>query len=178
MEILVLLFENPSNDSIKLGIEVLKQCGKKLSEVSPRGLNSVFSTLRNLLHESSLDQRTQSMIEIIFGVRKDQFQAYPSIPTGLDLVYEKDQYTHLIILYGLWEEESMLGMNRLSINLIEIYLFLDVFQYDEQYEKNERKHNKIRKIILDKFDDDENESDSYSTNIDEDNDEVDTGKGK
>jgi pre-mRNA-splicing factor CWC22 len=110
------------------------------------------------------------MVEVIFGVRKDQFQAYPSIPTGLDLVYEKDEYTHMITLDDHRKKEPMLGMGRFSINLIDVYPFLDVFQFDEQYEKNERKYKQIRKIILDETSDDEYESseNSSSSNAEDD----------
>ena len=107
---LVLLLENPSDDSVELAIGFLKECGQKLSQVSPRGLDSVFSTLRNLLHESSLDKRTQYMIEVLFAVRKDQFKAHPAVPTGLDLVEENDQYTHMLTLDDPCEPEPMLGM--------------------------------------------------------------------
>jgi hypothetical protein len=62
-----------------------------------------------------------------------------------------------------------------SINLIDIYLFLDIFQFDEE---NERKYNQIQKIILGETGDHENKSDSYSTDSDEENDEVDTEEGK
>ncbi|CAF5102235.1 unnamed protein product, partial [Rotaria sp. Silwood1] len=95
LDILGILFEDlyRINDSVQLGIEFLKECGQKLSKVSPRALNSLFSTLRDLLHNSSLDQHTKSMIEVLFTVQQDQFKAYPSIPTGLDLVNENDQYT-------------------------------------------------------------------------------------
>ncbi len=53
--------------------------------------------------------------------------------------------------------------------MIDIYLCLDVFQYDEQYEKNERKYKQICKRILDKTSDDEYESsENCSSNDDED----------
>ncbi|CAF1538295.1 unnamed protein product, partial [Rotaria sordida] len=51
--------------------------------------------LRNLLHESPLNKRIQYMIEVLFAVRKDQFKANPS---GLDLVNENVQYTHMFAL--------------------------------------------------------------------------------
>ncbi len=38
--------------------------------------------------------------------------------------------------------------------------FLDVFNFDEEYDENERKYEQIRKIILDKTGDDEYESNS------------------
>ena len=60
---------------MELAIGFLKECGQKLSQVCPRGLDSIFTTLRNLLHESTLDKRTQYMIEVLFAVRKDKFKA-------------------------------------------------------------------------------------------------------
>jgi len=120
---LVLLLENPSDDSVELAIGFLKECGQKLSQVSPRGLDSVFSTLRNLLHESSLDKRTQYMIEVLFAVRKDQFKANPAIQPGLDLVDENDQYTHMLTLDDPCEPEPMLGEMKYEINYFTLFYF-------------------------------------------------------
>ncbi|CAF1200519.1 unnamed protein product [Adineta steineri] len=152
LQMLVLLLENPSDDSVELAIGFIKECGQKLSQVSPRGLDSVFSTLRNLLHESSLDKRTQYMIEVLFAVRKDQFKANPAVQPGLDLVDENDQYTHMLTLDDPCEPEPM----------------LDVFKYDEQYEENEEKYKEIRKTILDESSDDESSSGSSDSDDDED----------
>ena len=56
-----------------------------------------------MLHESTLDKRTQYMIEVMFQVRKDGFKDNPSVPEELDLVEEDDQvqllrsaHTHVI----------------------------------------------------------------------------------
>ena len=160
LQILVLLLENPSDDSVELAIGFLKECGQKLSQVSPRGLDSVFSTLRNLLHESSLDKRTQYMIEVLFAVRKDQFKANPAIPTGLDLVDENDQYTHMLTLDDTCDPEPM----------------LDVFKYDDQYEENENKYKEIRRAILDESSDEEGDDDGSSSSGSSDDDEDDEEK--
>ena len=48
---------------------------------------------------------------------------------------------------------------------------LDVFQYDEQYEENERKYKKIRKTILNENSDDEHKSNSNSSDNDEEQDD-------
>ncbi|CAF4791944.1 unnamed protein product, partial [Rotaria sp. Silwood2] len=130
---LVLLLENPTNDSVELALLFLQECGQKLSQVSSRGLDSIFSTLRNLLHESSLNKRIQYMIEVLFAVRKDQFKTNPTIQSGLYLINENNQYIHILTLDDPCEPEPM----------------LDVFKYDEQYEENEAKYKEIRKIILD-----------------------------
>ena len=67
-------------------------------QVSPRGIHAIFERLRHVLHESTLDKRTQYMIEVMFQVRKDGFKDNPSIAEELDLVEEDDQYTHMITL--------------------------------------------------------------------------------
>ena len=60
LEIMTLLLENLTDDSAEVAITFLKEVGQKLSEVSPRGLRSIFERLRrHVLHESTLDKRTQ-----------------------------------------------------------------------------------------------------------------------
>ena len=39
LEILTLLLENTTEDSVEVAISFLKECGQKLTEVSPRGIN-------------------------------------------------------------------------------------------------------------------------------------------
>ena len=80
LEILTLLLQTPTDDSVEVAISFLKECGQKLTEVSPRGIHAIFDRLRNVLHESSLDKRTQYMIEVMFQVRKDGFKDNPAVP--------------------------------------------------------------------------------------------------
>ncbi len=68
LEILTLLLESPTDDSVEVAIIFLKECGQKLTEVSPRGIHAIFESLRRVLHESLLDKRTQYMIEVMFQV--------------------------------------------------------------------------------------------------------------
>ncbi|CAF4906281.1 unnamed protein product, partial [Rotaria magnacalcarata] len=137
------LLKNPTDDSVVLAIELMKECEQKLSQVYPRTLDSFFSKLGILLHQSSLDKPTLCMIQILFVVRAGYFNAYPPIPSGLDLVDEDDQFTHIIELD----------------NPCEPILMLDVFQYDKQFEENEEKYRKIRRIILDETSDNDEEDD-------------------
>ena len=39
LEMLTLLLERPTDDSVEVAIGFLKECGLKLTEVSPRGIN-------------------------------------------------------------------------------------------------------------------------------------------
>lgn len=57
LEILTLLVENPTDDSVEVAIAFLKECGDKLTEVSSKALHSIFEMLRNILHEGALDKR-------------------------------------------------------------------------------------------------------------------------
>ena len=49
LQILTLLLENPTNHSVEVAIGLLKECGKKLLNESPRSLHAIFETLRNIL---------------------------------------------------------------------------------------------------------------------------------
>ncbi len=46
----------------------------KLQELTPKGLHSVFETLRTILHSGKIASRVQYMIEVLFAIRKDRFQ--------------------------------------------------------------------------------------------------------
>ncbi|CAF4936182.1 unnamed protein product [Rotaria sp. Silwood1] len=146
LQILLFLFENSTDDNIELAVELLKECGQKLLQVSRPELDSAFLVLRNLLHQSSLNKHTQDMIRNLFTVRRDEFKEYSTIQSGLNLVDKNDQYIHILQLGVFYDSESM----------------LDVFKYDEEYEVNENKYEQIRKRILD-----ENESSSNSSDSDE-----------
>jgi len=73
LEILTLLLENPTDDSVEVAVGFIKEIGLKLSEVSSRALGAIFERMRNILHEASIDKRTQYMIEVLFAIRKDGF---------------------------------------------------------------------------------------------------------
>lgn len=43
LEMLTLLLERPTDDSVEVSIAFLKECGLKLTEVSPRGINGSYN---------------------------------------------------------------------------------------------------------------------------------------
>ncbi|KAF4086621.1 hypothetical protein AMELA_G00085640 [Ameiurus melas] len=133
LEMLTLLLERPTDDSVEVSISFLKECGLKLTEVSPRGINAIFERLRNILHESEIDKRVQYMIEVMFAIRKDGFKDHPIIPEGLDLVEEEDQFTHMLPLEDEYNTEDV----------------LNVFKMDPDFVENEEKYKAIKKEILD-----------------------------
>eukprot|EP00037_Helgoeca_nana_P011505 m.103359 g.103359 ORF g.103359 m.103359 type:complete len:836 (+) comp20873_c0_seq2:41-2548(+) len=156
LEILTLLLETPTNDSVECAIAFLKECGQYLTEVSPKGMHSVFERMRSVLHEGDLDKRTQYMIEVMFAVRKDGFKDHPKLAEGLDLVEESDQITHLVMLSEEHKAEQT----------------LDVFKFDPDFEANESKYTEIRSEILGEGSDG---SEADSDDSDEDDSDDDEG---
>ncbi|XP_069472187.1 pre-mRNA-splicing factor CWC22 homolog isoform X2 [Ambystoma mexicanum] len=157
LEMLTLLLERPTDDSVEVAIGFLKESGLKLTQVSPRGINAIFERLRNILHESEIDKRVQYMIEVMFAVRKDGFKDHPIIPEGLDLVEEEDQFTHMLPLEDDYNPEDV----------------LNVFKMDPQFLENEEKYKTIKKEILDEGDSN-SDGDDEAGSSDEDSNEEET----
>ncbi|NXP05624.1 CWC22 factor, partial [Thinocorus orbignyianus] len=151
LEMLTLLLERPTDDSIEVAIGFIKESGLKLTEVSPRGINAIFDRLRHILHESKIDMRVQYMIEVMFAVRKDGFRDHPIIPEGLDLVEEEDQFTHMLPLEDDYNPEDV----------------LNVFKMDPNFMENEEKYKTLKKEILDEGDS-ESEADQEAGSSEED----------
>ena len=61
-------------------------------------MQSIFETLRNVLHEANIDKRVQYMVEVMFAVRKDGFKQHPAVIEELDKCEEEDQFTHALQL--------------------------------------------------------------------------------
>jgi pre-mRNA-splicing factor CWC22 len=96
LEMLVLLLNNPTDDSVELAVGFTREVGAFLAEHSPKAANIAFERFRAVLHEGTIDKRVQYMIEVLFQLRKDKYKDHPIIPEGLDLVQEDDQITHQI----------------------------------------------------------------------------------
>ncbi|RCN26333.1 hypothetical protein ANCCAN_27941 [Ancylostoma caninum] len=109
---MILMLETPTDDSVEVSIAFLKECGAKLTEVSPRALDTIFTRLRGILQDgdsSNLDKRVQYMIEVVMTIRKDNFKAYPAVIDELDLIDEDDQITHTLSLEDAVNPENELS---------------------------------------------------------------------
>lgn len=158
LEILTLLVETPTDDSVEVAIAFLKECGMKLTEVSKKGIEAIFEMLRNILHEGQLDKRVQYMIEVMFQIRKDGFKDHEAVSEELDLVEEDDQFTHLVTLDEATDPQDI----------------LNVFKFDPDYVVTEEKYKALSKEILDTDssgsdesggDDEEDSSDEEDSNV-------------
>jgi len=133
LQMMTLLLEKPSDDSVEVAIGFVKECGQLLSELTPAGINAIFDRFRAVLHEGDIDKRVQYMIEALFAVRKARFADHPSVLPELDLVEREDQITHEVALDegGLEGEEE-----------------LDVFQADPTFAANEEAWAAVRTEVL------------------------------
>ncbi|KAN0066118.1 pre-mRNA-splicing factor cwc22 [Thecaphora frezii] len=165
LEILVLLLEKPTDDSVEIAVGFMREVGAFLAEEAPKANNSIFDRFRAVLYEGEISKRVQYMIEVLSQVRRDGFKDNPRIPEALDLVEEDDQITHRV---GLDDE----------LNVEE---GLNVFKKDPEFLENEEKYREIKAEILGENDDSDDdssesssgdESDSESSSDDDDADDL------
>ncbi|KAF9484975.1 MIF4G-domain-containing protein [Pholiota conissans] len=152
LQILVLLLERPTDDSIEIAVGFTREVGAFLAENSPKANSTVFERFRAVLNEGKISQRVQYMIEVLMQVRKDKYKDNPILPEGLDLVEEDEQITHQIQL----EEE------------LQIQEGLNIFKFDPNYLENEEKYKAIKAEILGEDSDEESGSEEDSEESDED----------
>lgn len=131
-EILLLLLNKPSDDSVEIAVGIMKEVGAFLEEMNPAIANAIFDQLRNILHEADIDKRTQYMIEVLFEVRRTKYKEHAAIREDLDLVEEEDQITHRHTL----EDD------------VKVEDGLNIFKFDAEYEAHEAEYQKIKAEIL------------------------------
>ncbi|TFY59534.1 hypothetical protein EVJ58_g5709 [Rhodofomes roseus] len=156
LQILVLLLERPTDDSIEIAVGFMREVGAFLAENSPKANATVFERFRAVLNEGTISQRVQYMIEVLMQVRKDKYKDNPIVPEGLDLVEEDDQITHQIQL----EEE------------LQVQEGLNIFKFDPNYVDNEERYKSIKAEILGEGSDDEEGETEETTDDDEEDEEV------
>lgn len=160
IEILMLLLNKPTDDSVEIAVGLMREVGAHLEEMSPRANNAVYEQFRTILHEASIDKRIQYMIEVLFQIRKDKYKDHPVVKEELDLVEEEDQITHRTEL----DEE------------IDVVDGLNVFKFDPDWEEHEELYKKTKAEILgeggedgsDEEDDDDDSSDDEDEERQED----------
>ncbi|KAH8484858.1 hypothetical protein H0E87_026577 [Populus deltoides] len=146
LELLAVLLENPTDDSVEVAVGFVTECGSMLQDVSPKGLDGAFERFRGILHEGEIDKRVQFLIEGLFAIRKAKFQGYPAVRPELDLVDQEDQLTHEISL-----SEDIVAE-----------ITLDVFKPDPNFLENEKRYEELKKSLLGEESEDEDGSDAAS----------------
>lgn len=154
LQMLVLLLERPTDDSVEIAVSFMREVGAFLAEHSARANNGIFDRFRTILNESAIDKRVQYMVEVLFQVRKDKYKDNPIIPEGLDLVEEEDMITHRISL----DDE------------VQVQEMLNVYKFDPNFKENEAAYAEIKHEILGSDDEDASgdEGDTEESGSDDD----------
>ncbi|CAL0309579.1 unnamed protein product [Lupinus luteus] len=155
LELLTVLLEKPTDDSVEVAVGFVTECGSILNDLSPKGLHGIFERFRGILHEGEIDKRVQFLIEGLFAIRKAKFQGYPAVRPELDLVEQEDQLTHEVSL----DEE------------IDSEISLDIFKPDPIFPENEKRYEDLKKTILGEESEDEDGSEAGSDEDDESDDD-------
>lgn len=133
LQLIFLLLERPSDDSVEIAVGFMREVGAFLQEAAPKANNAAFERFRAILHEGTIEKRVQYMIEVLFQVRKDRYKDNPPISSELDLVEEEDQITHNI---GLDDED------------LDAEEGLNVFKLTSDLDKEDDEYAKIKTEIL------------------------------
>lgn len=134
LEFLMICLVDPSDGSVELAVETLRECAGALSERAPKACESIFQKLRGLLHEGSVGQRAQAMIEGVMSIRKKRLDGADILDPRLDLLHDDDIITHFPSLYDERGPDLQRECNTL--------------QMDPNFLENEKEYDEIRKIIL------------------------------
>ncbi|GAA5989278.1 hypothetical protein JCM10908_001236 [Rhodotorula pacifica] len=161
LQMLVLLLERPTDDSVEIAVSFMREVGAFLAEHSARANNGIFDRFRTILNESAIDKRVQYMVEVLFQVRKDKYKDNPIIPEGLDLVEEEDMITHRVSL----DDE------------VQVQEMLNVYKFDPNFKENEAAYAEIKHEILGSDDEDASgdEGDTEESGSDDETSDVDDG---
>jgi pre-mRNA-splicing factor CWC22 len=170
LQIMVLLIERPTDDSIEIAVGFMREVGAFLAENSPKANATVFERFRAVLNEGSISQRVQYMIEVLMQVRKDKYKDNPILPEGLDLVEEEEQITHQIQLEEELQVQEGLSRSPALVMFATADTLADIFKFDPNYLENEEKYKAIKQEIL--GEDEDEESGSEESSDEEDEDEV------
>ncbi|GFP90834.1 pre-mRNA-splicing factor cwc22 homolog [Phtheirospermum japonicum] len=132
LELLTLLLEKPTDDSIGAAVVFVTECGSFLQDLSTQGMHDVYERFRGIFHEGEIDERVKILIKDLFALRKANFQGYPAVRPELDLVDQEDQWTHEVSLTGEINPD----------------IALDIFRPDPNFLKNEKRYKEVKRQIL------------------------------
>jgi pre-mRNA-splicing factor CWC22 len=90
LQLLALLLENPTEDSVEIACDFMIECGQVLSDLTPAGVNAIFERFKSILHEGEIDRKVQYSIENLFAIRKTKFKDHQGVIPELDLVEAED----------------------------------------------------------------------------------------
>lgn len=151
------LIDKPTPSSIEIVIAFIKECGARLEQLNSPYLFETFKELRNLSLENDFNTRTHELIDLIHVIRKDNFRDFPPIKKELDLVDEKDKFTHTIELISPKKEDFQMQLN--------------YFKMDPNWAENEAKYEEFKRSLFEDSDNSDDDSDDETSESDKDDDD-------
>ncbi|XP_023729500.1 pre-mRNA-splicing factor cwc22-like [Lactuca sativa] len=103
LELLTILLENPTDDSVEVAVGFVTEFGSILRDLSPKAFHGILERFCGILHEGEIDKRVQFLIEGLFALRR----FHPAIRPELDLVEVEDQLTHKVSLLDEIDPENL-----------------------------------------------------------------------
>ncbi|KAH0481509.1 MAG: hypothetical protein KVP17_000184 [Porospora cf. gigantea B] len=109
LQLIALLLERPTDDSVEVCVNFMLEVGQVLEEVSVQAYRSVVERLRAIQREGTCEVKVLYAIDRIFDAMRKRFVDYPGLPDDLDLVDEDDQISHALDLLdpNLQPDESL-----------------------------------------------------------------------
>ncbi|KAI4108520.1 MAG: hypothetical protein L6R37_000956 [Teloschistes peruensis] len=153
-QMLLLLLNKPTDDSVEIAVGLMREVGQHLEEMSGPIALAVFDQFRSILHEQDIDKRVQYMIEVLFQVRKDKYKDNPAIREELDLVEEEDQIIHRANL----DDD------------VDVQDKLNVYKFDSEWEEHEEAYKKLKMEILGEAEGSDEEGDETGESSDDEED--------
>lgn len=135
LEVLHFLTHYPSDSSVLIAIEFLKQVGQTLELCAPKGLYSIFERLRRISHAGECNNKVLYKLESLFNIRRTNYDNFPRLLFDLDLVADEDQITHDIRL----DDADILKQQM---------TFLNHYWFDPNFEDTENSWNMIKAEVL------------------------------
>ncbi|KAI6669533.1 hypothetical protein NL676_004418 [Syzygium grande] len=102
LELLTVLLENPTDDSVEVAVGFVTECGSILQDLSPKGLHGIFERFRGILHEEKLS-----------------FRVIPLFAQSWILWSKEDQLTHEISLQEDIDPEITLDIFKPDSQFVE-----------------------------------------------------------
>ena len=152
LQILQILLEDPSNDSIDLSLEIVNLSGGYLFKNSKNALVMILNRLRDLLQEDpSLNQKNRKNINHVLKLGRCDFKGVQIVDKDLDLVEDDDK-----------EEPHVIGLDDDEL-LSEDYL--NVFHVDEEYVETEKEYMEIQEEVLGRDKSEEQEEEEKESQV-------------
>ncbi|ELP85312.1 cell cycle control protein cwf22, putative [Entamoeba invadens IP1] len=158
LQFLVYFNKNLNDDNVERMVSLLSECGEYLDYKAKGNVQTFYESLRTFVSKSVGSERMKFIVTQLLEQRRKGFPDFPAKVEMLDLVEEEDKVTHQVEL----------------TTELEIEENLNVFQFDEEFEENEKKWEFKQKEIIGEDSDEEEENGDVCN---EDNQQISNNEG-